>query len=241
MRQGLGIGGGEQGAGMAGAELARLQQRLDGVRQLQQPQGIRNMRPALADLPGQILLAAGELVDQPAVALRLFQRREVVALDVLDDGELQHLAVGDLALQHRHLMELGDLGRAPAPLAGDDLMHAGPGWMNPDQERLQDAVAADRLCQGFELIGIEMPARLQRAGLELADGQMPLGTARPRRGRGAGIPQQRGEAAAEAALGLDAHALSLRWPGASPGASPAASPGASAGWWRRSNSPASWI
>ena len=33
----------------------------------------------------------------------------------------------------------------------------------------------------------------------------------------AAVPQQRGEAAAEAALGLDAHALSLRWPWASPG------------------------
>jgi hypothetical protein len=105
--------------------------------------------------------------------------------------------------------------------------------MGPHQERLQDAVAADGLRQGFQLIGIEMPARLQRAGLELADGEMPLGPVRPRRRHGTGIPQQRREAAAEAALGLDAHALSL--------CLPSALPSSLAGWWRRSSSPASWI
>ena len=89
----------------------------------------------------------------------------------------------------------------------------------------------------FELLGIEMPARLQRTGFELADGEMTLAAARPRGGLGRRIAQQRRKAAAEAPLGLGAHALSLCWPGASLGVSA----GASAGWWRRSSSPASWI
>ena len=55
-RQGHGIGGGDQGAGVAGAELALLQQILDRLRQLQQPQRIGDMGPALADLLGQLFL-----------------------------------------------------------------------------------------------------------------------------------------------------------------------------------------
>ena len=155
-------------------------------RQLQQPQSIRDMGPALADLLGQLLLAAGELVDQPAIALRLFQRRR-----------------GRGAARSRRWRAPAPRGRrsgapAPAPRGAwrsgprasaarrrrSHACRAGVGC-GPHQHRLQDAVAADRLRQGFQLLGIEMPARLQ-AGWARAGRSADGAGSRRRRRRGLG-------------------------------------------------------
>ena len=46
-----------------------------------------------------------ELVDQPAVGLGLLQRRQVGALQVLDQRQLERLLVGELAHDDRHLVQ----------------------------------------------------------------------------------------------------------------------------------------
>ena len=51
---------------------------------------------ALPDRGGELLLGVAELVDQPAEALGLFQRRQVGPLDVLDQGELKGVLVRQL-------------------------------------------------------------------------------------------------------------------------------------------------
>ena len=150
----------------------------------------------------QIFLAAAELGDQALIALGLLQRREIPALHVLDQRHLEHFAVGERALQHRHLVQAGELCRAPAPLAGDDFVAVGLGRMPAHQDRLEDAVGADRGGEGFELVLVEPAPRLQRARLQLLDRQLA------RRARRRGLrtfAQQRREAAPEAALLLADH------------------------------------
>ena len=90
--------------------------------------------------------------------------------------------------------------------------------------------------QGFELIGIEMPARLQRAGLELADGEMPLGRLAP----AAGVAPESPSSAERPRPRPRLVSTLMRFPSAGHGRR-SGSAGASAGWWRRSSSPASWI
>ena len=51
------------------------------------------MASALADDLRQILLRMPEFVDQPAVALRLFDGVQILPLDVLDEGDLKRVAV----------------------------------------------------------------------------------------------------------------------------------------------------
>src|SRR5262249_43924394 len=143
------------------------------------------------------------------------------------------LAVVERALQHWHLVQLGDLGGAPAALAGDDLMHARPRRVRTHEDGLQDAVAADRLGQPLELPGIEIPPGLLRIRLELADRQVALAPGRQLSRRCRALPQQRREPAAEPALRFGAHALSR----AACGVASTLGPGS----WRRSSSPASWI
>ena len=52
------------------------------------------MAAALADDLCQRLLGIAEFGDQAAVALGLFQRRQVLALDIFDNGGFERLPVG---------------------------------------------------------------------------------------------------------------------------------------------------
>ena len=59
--------------------------------------------------------------DQPAVGFGLFERRQILALQVFDQRDLEHFGIGERADDDRHLMQPDALRRAPAALAGDQL------------------------------------------------------------------------------------------------------------------------
>ncbi len=80
------------------------------------------MAAALADHLGEPVLRIGIALDQLAVAAGLLDGVEIGALHVLDDRELEHLLVGQVAHDDRHRVQAGPLRRAPAPLTGDDLV-----------------------------------------------------------------------------------------------------------------------
>jgi hypothetical protein len=63
-----------------------------------------------------------EFGDQARDALRFFQRIQVFALDVLDQRHRGGVLVVDFAHQHRDLVQAGQLRRAEAAFAGDDLV-----------------------------------------------------------------------------------------------------------------------
>ena len=91
--------------------------------QLQQAQEVRDRAAVLSDRRGNLLLRQPELVGEALIRERLVDRVQVLALDVLDERELEQLLLG--ALRHvahddRHLQQAGALRGAPAPLAGDD-------------------------------------------------------------------------------------------------------------------------
>ena len=54
--------------------------------------------------------------------MRRLDRVEVLALEVLDEGELELSLVVELADDGRDALEPGRLGRAKPPLAGDQLV-----------------------------------------------------------------------------------------------------------------------
>ena len=63
-----------------------------------------------------------------------------------------------VAHERRHLLELGHLRRAQAPLAGDQLVLAA--GQRADDERLEDAARLDRLGQRDQRLAAELLARL---------------------------------------------------------------------------------
>ena len=116
---------------------------------------------------GQLLLGVAELLEQQAIGARLFQRIEVGALDVLDQGDFQRLAIRQFADENRNVMNAGALRGAPAPLARDDFIFSIGERAHDDG--LQQALVADRLGKFVEIRFGEMLARIVGAGLQQLD------------------------------------------------------------------------
>ena len=154
---------------MAGAELAVGEHVAHVFGQVEQPRHIGDVTAAFADHLGDLFLGLAEIVGQPCIGLGLLDRRQLVALDVLDQGDRQRLFVGEIADDDRRFVDLRALCGAPAAFAGDDLERVGLAPRRADDQRLQDALFADRRGQVLQRVVVEMAARLQRIGDQLAD------------------------------------------------------------------------
>ena len=84
-------------------------------------------------------LGEAELLDELAVGVRLLDRVEVRALEVLDERELELLRLGQLADDGRNTLEARESRRPKPPLAGDEAIAI---ERLGDNDRLDDAVLA---------------------------------------------------------------------------------------------------
>jgi len=92
-------------------------------------------------------------------------------------------------------METGELGGAPAALAGDDLKFPGRFGEGPDQDRLNDTALADGIGQFLQRFGVELPPGLLRISPDEFDREF-LRSGRPPGlvgGRRLGLFQQGGK------------------------------------------------
>src|SRR5215471_9362611 len=126
------------------------------------------MAAALADRLGDIALAPPEFLHEPAVGLGLLERRQILALQVFDQRDLQHLGIAERTNDDRDLVQPGALRRAPAPLAGNQLEFGAriAGIVDEvvdrtHQQRLHDPLLADRLHEPIELGFRKTPPRLE--------------------------------------------------------------------------------
>ena len=158
------------------------------------------MAAALADRLGQSSLAAPEFLHQPAIGFRLFQRRQILTLQILDEGDFQRLGVGQWPDHYRHFVQPRPLRCPPAPLPGDQLeigarpVHGVLG--RPHQQGLDDALVADRLGEPFQLLLAEMAARLKRRRADRLD-RHRAGAAEIGKRPCSGLAEQRRETAPE--------------------------------------------
>ena len=98
------------------------------------------------------------------VGLGLFQRGQVLSLQVFQDGHFHHLALVKLADDGRNGGLAGQFRSPEAPLAGNDLIAAhGPA----DDDWLQDPVFLDGFRQFAQLFFIEILPRLVGVGPDL--------------------------------------------------------------------------
>ena len=111
------------------------------------------MAARFADRGAQLLLGQAEFLDQPAETFSLFDRVQILPLEVLHQGGGHRLLVRHIAHQHRQFVQAGLLGGAPAPLAGDDLELPGLAGMRAGQERLQNAAGTDGFRQLIQRLG----------------------------------------------------------------------------------------
>jgi hypothetical protein len=99
---------------------------------------------------------------------RLFERGQVLALEVLDQRDLDDFVVVDLADDDRDVAKADLHGRLVAPLAGDDLE---PGSTLADDDRLDDALLGDRRHE-LRQVPHDLPG-LIRIGIDLVDRHDP--------------------------------------------------------------------
>ena len=113
---------------------------LDGRVEVEQAQRVGDRRARPPDPVGDCSWREPELVDELAVGEGGLDRVEVLALEVLDERELELLAVGELADDRRDPVQAGRDRGPEATLAGDELV-AVEGLGHED--RLDDAVLGD--------------------------------------------------------------------------------------------------
>ena len=163
---------------------AVLQAALDRRRELEQPQRVGDRRAALADPGRDLVVREREVLDQLLVRGRFLERVQLLALDVLDDGVLEHRGVVGDAHDRRDGLQPDPPRRAPAALARDQLVAAALGRAH--ENRLQDADLADRVGQRGQRLLVEVLARLLRVRPDLRgrDIGQPAGLFRDRAASG---------------------------------------------------------
>ncbi len=157
--------------------------------EVEQAQRVGDGRARLADALGDALLGEPELVDELAVGEGLVDRVEVGALDVLDERDLELVAIRELADERRDALEAREPGGAHAALAGDELVAV---ERLGDEDRLQHAVLADARGELLEAGVVDVAPRLVRVRRDPGERDLDHG-----RGRLRALRDQRGEPAAE--------------------------------------------
>ena len=162
---------------------------LDPRREVEQAKCVRDRRAGPPDAGREAVLGEPEFVDELAIGIGRLDRVEILSLEVLDEGEFELIAIGELAHESRDAIETGGLGRPKAPLTGDELVAVD---RLGHEDRLKDAVLGDARRERGKTVRIEPLARLMRIGLDPGGRDLE----RPWLS-GAPLRDQRREAAAE--------------------------------------------
>jgi hypothetical protein len=116
---------------------------------------------------GSLFMREIELVEQAAHAVSLFQRIQVFTLDILNERHDGGVFVSNLAHQHRHFCQAGQLCRAETPFASNNFILSGAlSSQRAHQNRLHDPLSANRLRQLTQGAFIHAGTRLVFAGLK---------------------------------------------------------------------------
>ena len=142
-------------------------------------QRFRDGGPGLAEPLGEILVGVAAALREAVEGFGLFERGQVLALDVLDERQFQHLGFIHIADDHRELGEPRLNGGVIAPLAGHDLI---PGPPLADDQRLDNPLLANRRNQLRQIAhGL---ARLVGIRVDQFDRYHPSDRLASRRGQG---------------------------------------------------------
>ena len=151
---------------MSGAEAAFLEQILDRGFELEQPDCVRDSSAVLSGAFGNLLLRQVEFVGEALERVRLLDRVKVLALQVFNQRHFQRHLFRDVAHNRGDAGKAGPLCRAPATLAGNQLVAVSNSARN---ERLNDSTRADRARKLFERFLPEASSRLIGAGVNQVD------------------------------------------------------------------------
>ncbi len=118
-------------------------------------------------------MCVAEFGDKPLQAQRLFQRIQVLPLDVFDQSDGRRRLVRDVAYQHRYFAQARQTGGAEPPLPCEDFVLAliRPVVQRPHQNGLQHPLGFDALGQFVQSTFVHLRSRLVSAGHHPVDRQ----------------------------------------------------------------------
>ncbi len=166
---GLLVADAEEGLGVADADLSAGEEVLHVFLEVEEAHGIGDGGAGLADAFGDVLLLHLELLGEADVAGGFLDGVEVLALEVLDEGHLEDLAVGGFAGDDGDRVDAEFGAGPPAAFTGDEFEFVADG---ADDEGLDDAMLADRVEQFVELFLRDAGAGLEGAGDNLVEGDV---------------------------------------------------------------------
>jgi hypothetical protein len=110
--------------------------------QTQEPRSVTNCCSILSGFCGNLFLGQMKFIRQTFVGARLFDRVEVLALNIFDQGYLERRLIANLTDDRGHAAQAGSLRRAPSTFAGEKLISRSDA---PQYQRLDDSTNADGL------------------------------------------------------------------------------------------------
>ena len=182
---------------MTGADQLLTHQPLDCRRKLEQTQEVGDGGSTPTDPLRHLLLGVGEVLDQLLVGRRLFERVQILPMEVLHQRLLEGGDVIGGSHHHRDRSKAGSLGRPQTTLPGDQLVAV---VELAHQDRLEDAQLLDAVREPLERLLVEGTAGLVGVGSDRLDRDL----GQPRRD-GIGIlpgsgRDQRGQPSSQSAL-----------------------------------------
>jgi hypothetical protein len=160
------------------------EQDLDFVRQLEEPDHVRDGGTIFAGAAADFLVAEVVLASEAVVGDGDFDGVKVLALDVFDEGDFEEFFVGEILDNDGNRVESSHAGGTPAALAGDELVAV---ISAANDEGLDEAVGADGVGEFAEALFDEDRTGLDGVGIDVVNGEGAggaWGVGLWRRGRG---------------------------------------------------------
>ena len=142
---------------------------LHAIGQLKQPHRVRDRRPGPTHTLGELLMREPEVVDELPISERGLDGIKILALEVLDEGELKLLPIGQLADHRRDPIQPDGDRRSETPLAGHQLI---PLEGLGHEDRLDHPVLANARDQGGKRRVIDPLAWLVRVRSDPSEGDL---------------------------------------------------------------------
>ena len=142
---------------MAGREPALGDELLEVAGKLEQAEEVRDGGAVFAGAMADLVVAEVKFACEAFESQGGFDGVEVLALDVLDEGDFEEAVVGEFLNDDGDFGHSGELGGAPAAFAGHELVAVAGA---ADHEGLDDAVGADGLGEFLQAVVLEDAAGL---------------------------------------------------------------------------------
>ena len=142
-------------------KLALDNQRLNPGRQFEQPHEIGDVAARFVHDLGKRFLRMAVIIHQPSIGLRLFNRVQILTLNILDKRDFQRLGIIKITNNDGYFMQACPLRRPPAPFTRDDLK---PLAQRADDNRLDQAARRNRISQFVKRRLFEATPRLTGMG-----------------------------------------------------------------------------